>query len=43
MGFWGIILTMAASPDLMALGSASMTFPVLLSILLSISSNLQAM
>merc|ERR1719261_283740 len=42
IGLDGIILTMAASPDLMDFGNSSVTLPVLLSILFSISVNLQA-
>merc|ERR1719258_265446 len=42
IGLEGVILTMAASPDLMNLGNSSVTLPVLLSILFSISVNLQA-
>merc|ERR1719261_2043599 len=38
----GVILTIAASPDLMCFGNSSVTLPVLLSILFSISVNLQA-
>merc|ERR1719453_1600006 len=41
-GLDGIILTIAASPDWMCFGNSSVTLPVLLSILLSISVNLQA-
>merc|ERR1711907_526946 len=42
IGLDGVILTIAASPDLMALGNSSVTLPVLLSILFSISVNLHA-
>merc|ERR1712054_300321 len=42
IGFDGVILTIAASPDLIDLGNSSVTLPVLLSILFSISVNLQA-
>jgi len=43
IGLDGIILTIAASPDLIDFGNSSVTLPVLLSILFSISANLQAM
>merc|ERR1712036_94772 len=42
IGFDGTILTMAASPDWMCFGNSSVTLPVLLSILFSISANLHA-
>jgi len=42
IGFVGTKVTIAASPVLMNLGSSSNTTPVLLSILLLISANLQA-
>jgi len=43
MGFVGISLIIAASPDLTNFGSSSITLPVLLSFLDKISENLQAM
>jgi hypothetical protein len=42
IGLVGSIVTIAASPDLMNFGNSSSTTPVLLSILLTISLNLQA-
>lgn len=43
MGLVGVMVTMAASLDFNPLGSSSITLPVLLSILVTNSLNLQAM